>query len=92
MKTIQGKRVDCLRDKDGWISLNPGEYCKDENSVWWVRCPADGDYCAHPITHPSKKERWTVVEHEDGTITASPSIHLVGIWHGYLERGVWREC
>ena len=35
-----------------------------------------------------------VVEHEDGTITVSPSI-LVGnkseSWHGYLDRGVWRQ-
>lgn len=36
-----------------------------------------------------------VVEHQDGTITVSPSI-LVGkdtgpVWHGYLERGIWRE-
>jgi len=39
----------------------------------------------------------TVVEHEDGTITAAPSIlHTSArdgsvIWHGFLERGVWRE-
>jgi hypothetical protein len=41
-----------------------------------------------------------VTEHEDGTITVSPSI-LVTLpqgdaptreWHGYLERGVWRQC
>jgi hypothetical protein len=35
-----------------------------------------------------------VVEHEDGTITVSPSI-LTGRgerqWHGYLEHGVWRQ-
>jgi hypothetical protein len=37
----------------------------------------------------------TIVEHEDGTITVSPSILVTGShgkqWHGYLERGVWRE-
>jgi hypothetical protein len=37
-----------------------------------------------------------VTEHEDGTITARPSILCrQGVggkrWHGYLERGVWRE-
>jgi hypothetical protein len=40
-----------------------------------------------------------VEEHEDGTITVSPSILItthrggqdVELWHGYLERGVWRE-
>ncbi len=38
-----------------------------------------------------------VVEHNDGTITVSPSILLnhglpgVDQWHGYIERGIWRE-
>jgi len=42
----------------------------------------------------------TVVEHEDGTISVYPSIlwsreHCIlekSWWHGYLEKGVWREC
>ena len=40
-----------------------------------------------------------VTEHDDGTITVSPSILVqtsrrgaAVTWHGYLERGVWREC
>ena len=39
----------------------------------------------------------TVMEHEDGSITVTPSI-LIGPagdspgWHGFLERGVFREC
>ena len=39
-----------------------------------------------------------VAEHEDGTITVSPSILTTGhdtgkaiTKHGYLEKGVWRE-
>ena len=45
--------------------------------------------------------RHDVVEHDDGTITVSPSIltwtewghkRTRHEWHGYLERGVWREC
>lgn len=34
-----------------------------------------------------------VIEHEDGTITVSPSILITGTgtWHGYLEKGIWRE-
>ncbi len=39
---------------------------------------------------------YTVVEHEDKTITVSPAIMVSGgedkTWHGVLERGVWREC
>ncbi len=35
-------------------------------------------------------------EHADGTITISPSIEIhagkCGYWHGFLERGIWREC
>lgn len=36
-----------------------------------------------------------VVEHEDHTITVSPSILVTArtrSWHGYLERGIWREA
>jgi hypothetical protein len=37
-----------------------------------------------------------VIEHDDGTITVTPSILCrqpsVGEWHGFLERGVWRSC
>lgn len=40
-----------------------------------------------------------VTEHEDGTITASPSV-LLTYWkngerqqrHGFLEKGIWREA
>lgn len=51
---------------------------------WWdVRAP-DGSTCAlNPAIH-------TVTEHEDGTITAHPSI-VTSTWHGWLERGVWRS-
>jgi hypothetical protein len=48
---------------------------------------------------------WKIVEHEDGTITVSPSMFFgMGgypgyppewvakhTWHGFLEHGVWRE-
>ncbi len=38
-----------------------------------------------------------VVEHDDNTLTVSPSILVRSAsererWHGYLERGVWREA
>ena len=36
-----------------------------------------------------------ITEENDGTVTVSPSIAPndtdPGGWHGYLERGVWRE-
>lgn len=36
-----------------------------------------------------------IVEHDDGTITVSPSILIkthVGTWHGFLKKGFWKEC
>ncbi len=40
--------------------------------------------------------RHTITEHDDGTVTVSPSILATTAahgydWHGFLERGVWRE-
>jgi hypothetical protein len=55
---------------------------------WFVWPP--GTYGAASISDH------TVVEHEDGTITVSPSIAYStpdrdDYWHGYLEHGVWRR-
>lgn len=35
-----------------------------------------------------------ITEHEDGTLTVSPSLQFMSgkRWHGWLERGVWREA
>jgi hypothetical protein len=59
----------------------------DDN--WYACCP-DGS-CANLTSHE-------VTEHEDGTITVTPSILVstmrngekIPLWHGFLERGVWR--
>jgi hypothetical protein len=64
----------------------PGAYGFD-GAQWWG-CTPNG-LGANLLKHKT-------VEHEDGTITVSPSI-LVNAgreesWHGFLERGVWREC
>jgi len=55
-----------------------------------------------PNGHMCNMSKHTVTEHEDGTITVSPSIlvsttspnkgNTVELWHGFLERGVWRSC
>lgn len=79
-----GKRVE-------WASqiLAPGEYAKSPDGVW---------RCATPNGHAGNLGLHDVIEHEDGTITVSPSIQVltvpdnVELWHGYLERGVWRSC
>jgi hypothetical protein len=91
-----------------------GAYWRDSNGEWAV-CTPNGRI-GSIVKH-------TVVEHEDKTITVSPSILVYAIdgarydaaeraglveshgeeqvqqwergrpaWHGFLERGVWREC
>lgn len=75
--------------------LPDGDYAQAERGSYW-RDPRNGLwYCVTPNGRMGNLGGHTVVEHEDGTITVSPSI-LVDqpshrAWHGYLERGVWRE-
>lgn len=66
--------------------LLSGEYAK-YGDIWYARVPS-GKHVANLGSHK-------ITEHEDGTITASPSILTSDgkeSWHGFLERGVWREC
>lgn len=97
---MTGRRIDA-KPTDGnqfpFPTLQPGDYGKDINGVWHCRPPwkhAGGCLAKH-----------NTIEHEDGTITVSPSILIecwAGFfeegnddkitWHGYLEKGVWREC
>lgn len=95
--TTQGRRHDVAP----W-DLEPGDYT--------VRMNADtGEHVAWVVTPngngPARLEGWDLTEHDDGTITTSPSIlahEQRGLgqdgqpktypeWHGYLVRGVWRE-
>lgn len=68
--------------------LQSGEYtCIDGG--WYARVPSGGSI-ANLASHQ-------IVEHEDSTITVSPSIEVNGYlpehhWHGFLERGVWRDA
>lgn len=86
---MQGKRRDIT---DNPIELQSGEYGKHGNT-WWGHLPIphpNDEFL--PLVHLSRHD---ITEHEDGTITVSPSIlwqhHSGRTWHGYLERGVWRE-
>lgn len=82
------------RRPDGTLphDLEPGEYSKAEadGSAWWICCP-NGDYGR--VVSPT----WSLTEHEDDTLTVSPSIQVRAVpehtegWHGFLERGVWRS-
>lgn len=79
----------------GFVHMPPGGYGrvqqKDGSWKWYCRTPTgdQGNLGAHEVT-----------EHENGTITVSPSILVtttragaeVELWHGYLLAGVWSEC
>ena len=87
MATIKGRRVYC--DEEGWFKLEPGDYVKVKDGHFMIRVP-------DPKFHLGALVKHTIIEHEDGTITVSPSIlhnePNVGQWHGFLERGIWRDC
>ena len=85
MTVTPGTRRDLA---EGEFALEQGEYGKDPEGFWMCRVPAPGFGVGALGNH-------TVVEHEDGTITVSPSIlcygHHYKQCHGYLQRGIWRE-
>jgi hypothetical protein len=68
--------------------LQPGDYCL-RGGVVWVNLPNGNG--------PARLGGWEHTEHDDGTITVSPSIAADAIggfegWHGYLEGGAWRTA
>lgn len=67
--------------------MEPGEYGRVRSDGVWL--------CRAPNGYGGNLSRHEVVEHEDGTITVTPSILIRRgqgeEWHGFLERGVWRE-
>jgi hypothetical protein len=79
------KRVENYEARDS----KEVSYWKTEQGSFLVYFPlADllGNLAAHTIT-----------EHEDGTITVTPSILVTAAWrnarvHGYLTRGEWKDC
>lgn len=70
----------------------PGDYGFYKGQ-WWCIPPGD-----HTVNLLGNLKNHTVTEHEDGTITVSPSIQIMAgshraereVWHGFLEKGVWR--
>ncbi len=86
-----GKRV-YFKLGDNFV-LEPGQYAKHPKSNIWYACT--------PNNHTSNLGNHQVTEHDDGSITVSPSILVTRmytakaneeLWHGFLEKGVWREC
>lgn len=88
---MRGRRLPDVATDDyfGWESLNlqPGDYVKLHGKFWGVKTPNG---------HSGTLRDHQVTEHDDGTITVSPSIRISDmsgeLWHGWLEKGVWRSC
>jgi hypothetical protein len=82
---VRGRRVP-----DDTENFAPGDYGR-LGGRWMANAPGGhlGDLTNHEVT-----------EHEDGTITVSPSILISArvegvdreLWHGFLERGIWRKA
>lgn len=99
MSRLRPEAMRGRRRPDGtapW-NLRGGDYCRRKGN-WWVCCP-NGNGPAR-LTGNGRREapNWEVTEHDDGTITVSPSIEahamgeLAGYWHGFLRAGVWSEA
>lgn len=88
-REMKGFRQD-LGEEDGLPE--PGAYGK--HNGYWYCCPPVYEGDDLPIVGNLSGHQ--VIEHEDRTITVSPSILITkpgtdDRWHGYLERGIWRE-
>lgn len=81
---MQGQRIQYDNESP---MPSPGDYWKDEHGKWHGVAPNGlvANLAGHEVT-----------EHDDGTITVTPSIkvslvHAGLIWHGYLTSGIWNE-
>lgn len=81
-----------LPDDTALSSADAGGYCRRSGDGVWE--------CVTPNGRVGGLDDHEVVEHEDGTITVSPSIlvdpeTIGGVslpgWHGFLKYGVWSE-
>jgi hypothetical protein len=96
---MNGNRLPDHSSIDVLMDAEPGTYLvtSARKSVWAKmpnkairRIPVNGG-------SEGDSQSWDMVEHGDDTITLSPSINLhptPGVhdgWHGFLERGVWRQ-
>ena len=85
-----GRRID-FPAEGGHPPFAEGDYGKDPESGWWCVRP--------PGSHLGSLRDHSVEEHEDGTITVTPSILQTApdgegggreLFHGWLQRGIWR--
>lgn len=94
-----------VRLADGAHPRNAGEYAWMPYSGWdhkpsffigegeWHVIAPDGLIGAlgrRTKEKPNADHTW--VEHDDGTVTFSPSLVMPSGWHGYLIHGVFSSC
>jgi hypothetical protein len=89
METQGHRRKDVGEESGLPPEPQPGDYWY-WREIWWCMTPSRfiGNLSAHQVA-----------EHEDGTITVTPSIlvtdRMAGKperqWHGFLTQGIWRE-
>jgi hypothetical protein len=89
---IQGRRVDWEEGSadSPFPLLHPGDYGKDQQGAW---------VCITPNGLYGNLSNHSVIENDDGTITVSPSVLIKTRgrssekeYHGFIEKGIWREC
>jgi len=103
--TLQGRRIALVDTERGprmkddqTYELRPGDYC---GPVWGYAGAKPAVFMRKPngaLCHVTSPPH-TFIEEDDGTLTIAASIsdkrvhggdHSDG-WHGFLERGTWRE-
>ncbi len=83
---MMGRRVYPKSTERGVLDSEAGDYFKGDDGFWYAKTPngLNANLSAHQIE-----------EHEDKTVSVQPSIlvnNSSATWHGFLTRGVWREC
>lgn len=70
-------------------ALQPGDYKLEDGAQVVFRDPKGN---IGRVRQPT----WKITVHPDRSVTVSPAIHVNkgerNEWHGYLERGVWRNA
>jgi hypothetical protein len=93
---MNGTRQDTIQKV--WDGDPGGYHLNDDRNVLWVKLPTGslGRLEVQEGTQGTNEPPvWGFEEHEDGTITVTPSIQQHEIeghaeaWHGFLQRGVW---
>jgi hypothetical protein len=86
---MRGRRV--YPGDDGAFKLErPGDYGRDTHGQWWAWAPcssAPGESRAVGVLTDHEIE-----EHEDYTITVTPSLVFGDRYHGWLRRGEWTDA